>query len=563
MATSLPTYTGATTALLTPTGNPVVDAIIVGSKWGTGPKGTGAAVTFSFPAALDKFDTRPDVPGNYNPNEVTQGGFAAYLQGFAPFSAEAQQAAREVLAAWAVVADLRFTEVAASGIDDGVLRFAMSAPPGLGATTYGVSSFPQDFAGAGDTWMNAGFLFPEGWAAGTQNFLTLLHEVGHAIGLKHPHDTGMDGTPGWPATPAVLEKIGDDTLVNYSTQDLVMAYNDLPGVGSPVQADFAPTTPMRIDILAIQAIYGANTTHAAGNTTYTFHGDRPYNETIWDAGGIDTIVVEGTRGAGIDLNGGSWSNLGLPITYSERGDGLVAVKARPDLTNPKTVFIFDTVVIENAIGGAGDDVILGNAVANRIQGRGGNDTIDGGPGIDTAVFAASRGQATVQRVGDGLRVSSAQDGTDGLLNIERLQFADGSVAMDTTAAGHGGQTAQILRALFGSDALSNAVFAGIGLSLFDAGMPYGDIVGLAVGTSVFEQLAGGRSNEAFVQFVYRNVIGTAPGPDELATYVGYLDSGAFTQAALGTLAAQVVFNVQSAELVALVGSGLPFEPYAG
>ncbi len=202
MATSLPTYTGDTTALVQPTGNAVTDALIVGSKWGVGGAGTGAAVTFSFPAALDKFDTRAGVAGNYNPTESTQGGYAAYLQGFAAFGAAEQAAARQVLASWAAVANLQFTEVPATTVDAGVLRFAFTGPPGLGATTYGVSAFPQDFAGAGDTWMNKAFLFPEGWARGTQNFLTLLHEAGHAIGLKHPHDTGMNGTPGWPATPA-------------------------------------------------------------------------------------------------------------------------------------------------------------------------------------------------------------------------------------------------------------------------------------------------------------------------------------------------------------------------
>ncbi|MBK6471742.1 MAG: hypothetical protein IPF94_13780 [Betaproteobacteria bacterium] len=48
----------------------------------------------------------------------------------------------------------------------------------------------------------------------------------------------MDGTPGWPSTPAVLPKTGDDTLTEYSTQNMVMAYNDIPGQGSSLQADF-------------------------------------------------------------------------------------------------------------------------------------------------------------------------------------------------------------------------------------------------------------------------------------------------------------------------------------
>ena len=229
MATSLPTYTGDQSSLVPPTGIALADALIVGSKWGTGPAGTGATLSFSFPASLAVFDNRPNVAGNYNAQEVTGSGFANYLQGFSGFNAAAQTAAREVLAAFARVANLTFTEVAADSVDAGALRFSSTAPPGLGATTYGVSSFPQDMAGAGDTWMNAAFLFPDGWVAGTQNFLTLLHEAGHALGLKHPHDAGMGGNPGWPATPVILAFTGTDTLNAQSTQTMVMAYNDSPG----------------------------------------------------------------------------------------------------------------------------------------------------------------------------------------------------------------------------------------------------------------------------------------------------------------------------------------------
>lgn len=564
MATSLPTYTGGSTALVQPTGNPVTDSIIVGSKWGTGPAGTGAAVTFSFPATVALFDTAAGVAGNYNPQEVTQGGYSAYLQGFKGFDAAAQAAGRGVLTAWANVANIQFAEVAASDVNAGVLRFAYSGPPGLGASTYGVSDFPKDIPGAGDTWINSAFLFPEGWAAGTQNYLTMLHEAGHAIGLKHPHDTGLDGNPGWPATPAVLEKIGDDTLVKYSTENLVMAYNDIPGIGAPVQAEFAPTTPMQIDIAAIQYLYGPNLAYNAGNTVYTYTSTARYNETLWDGGGTDTLRVDGSANAVVSLVPGTWSQLGLPITYSERNTTTLAIdKARPDLTDPRTVFIYDTVTIENAIGGSGSDRLIGNAVANRLQGGAGNDELDGAAGIDGAVFGAARSSATLARTEAGWSVTTPADGTDSLANIERLFFSDAALALDTAAAGNAGQTAQILRGLFGSGFLQNPTFVGIGLSLFDQGVAYADIVGLAIGTSVFHELAGSTSNTDFVKLVYKNVIGTEAGPDELANFVGLLDAGTFTQASLGVLACQVSFNTESVELLGLAASGIEFLPFGG
>jgi RTX calcium-binding nonapeptide repeat (4 copies) len=44
--------------------------------------------------------------------------------------------------------------------------------------------------------------------------------------------------------------------------------------------------------------------------------------------------------------------------------------------------------IENVIGGSGADSITGDNLDNVIEGRFGNDTIDGGGGNDTAVFAS-------------------------------------------------------------------------------------------------------------------------------------------------------------------------------
>ncbi len=555
MATSLPTYTGDMTALVRPTGHPVTDALIVGSKWGTVGAGTGATVTFSFPDAVDKFDKRDGVVGNYNPAEQTQGGYAAYLQGFVAFGAAEQAAARQVLASWAAVANLQLVEVAATTVDAGVLRFGYTG--GLGGTTYAVSAFPQDFAGAGDTWMNRAFLFPEGWAPGTQNFLTLLHEVGHAIGLKHPHDTGMDGTPGWPSTPAVLPKTGDDTLTEYSTQNMVMAYNDIPGQGSSLQADFAPTTPMKVDIDAIQYLYGPNLAHNAGNTVYTFVSTVRYNETIWDGGGNDTIVVDGSADAGISLVPGTWSSVGVPLTFSNRYPDLSLADPRPDLTDPLTVYIYDTVLIENAIGGGGNDVLIGNAAGNWLQGGAGNDGLDGGLGIDLAVYGAVRASAAVAATATGFSVTSDLDGADTLVNVERLQFADSALALDLD--GNAGTVAKVLGAVFGRDEVANEVYAGIGLYYIDGGMAYESLMQLAIDA----RLGIGASHPAVVDLLYANVVGVPPGDADRTHFVGLLDSRAYTVAGLGVMAADIDLNVTNINLIGLAQQGLEYVPYLG
>ena len=561
MATTLPTYTGEKSSLVPLTGTPLTDALIVGSKWGTGPAGTGAILTFSFPASLEVFDTSDNVAGNYNAAEVTQSGFATYLKGFSAFSAEAQTGAREVLQSWANIANLSFTEVAADSTEAGVLRFANSAPPGMGATTYGVSSFPQDFAGAGDTWMNSAFSFPDGWAAGTQNFLTLLHEVGHALGLKHPHDAGMGGSPGWPANGVVLPFTGTDTLTTQSTQSMVMAYNDIPTLASvgglSLQSDFAPTTPMRYDIAAMQYLYGPNTTYNAGDTTYTFDGIARYNQTLWDAGGNDTIAATGAREVIINLQSATWSQLGAPVTFSTRNADLSVASLQSQYTDPATVFIYDTVTIENAIGGDGNDVLGGNAVANKLQGGAGNDRMVGLEGIDTAIYSGARSDYTLSLVADAAgittvtdnRSSGVSDGVDSLRTIERIKFTDTNVAIDLS--GNAGQAAKLLGAVFGSTAVANKQFVGIALSLLDGGMSYQSLAAAAVGVT------GKTSNTDVVALLWTNLFGAAPTTEQAAPVVAAMDGG-LSVGALTVLVADSGILAERINLVGLIQTGIEF-----
>ena len=163
-----------------------------------------------------------------------------------------------------------------------------------------------------------------------------------------------------------------------------MAYNDIPALavvdGKSLQSDFAPTRPMRYEIAAIQYLYGANMAFNAGDRVYTFDGEGRYNQTLWDGGGNDTIVATGSRNVIINLASASWSALGQPITFSTRDADLSVAPLQPQLNDAATVFIYDTVVIENATGGDGNDLLSGNAVANRLRGGLGNDSLAGEAG---------------------------------------------------------------------------------------------------------------------------------------------------------------------------------------
>jgi hypothetical protein len=87
-----------------------------------------------------------------------------------------------------------------------------------------------------------------------------------------------------------------------------------------------------------------------------------------------------------------------------------------------------------------------------------------------------------------VRDNAGTAGVDTLVDVERVAFLDRSVALDLQ--GNAGITAKILGAVFGKSFLTNKEFVGIGLDLLDSGVRYEDLVGLAVQTSQFAQLAG-------------------------------------------------------------------------
>jgi hypothetical protein len=378
------------------------NALLGGDKWASN------SLTYSFITPASTFSTSTII-GYGSTLDSTSQPWSPFL---AYFDASAQAATASALSKWSAVANIRFNIVPDAGTSScGDLRFGYTDTGDAQA-----EAFLPGMGAGGDVW----FSYTErlkSFAEGSYNYLVLIHESGHALGLKHPFE------PMWPNTAVLPDSLDNQsyTVMSYSAQ-----------LGDP-STDFTyrPTTPMVLDIQAIQYLYGPNMSYNAGHTLYQFGQGGNYHQTIWDGGGRDTISYAGSDACTIDLRQGAGSTLGN-IVY------VVDLFGR-HLNSVSNVWIANGTTIENALGGNGSDSLVGNEVANSLSGGNGNDTIsgaagndriDGGGNQDIAVFRASSAEYTFTfnpataryAVGDHNR---ARDGIDVVSQTELFQFSDG------------------------------------------------------------------------------------------------------------------------------------------
>lgn len=326
-----------------------------GQSWnGAGVQGRGAVATYSFP---DWETGRKNVVGDFIDS---------------PFNPQQQREAKLALQSWSDVANIKFTEVPSSQYSNitfgnvyapDVQGYAIQ--PGTKDKFTGKKVF--DYRGydvSGQSWYDVsdGSNFaPE---MGNYARLTLAHEIGHTLGLEHPGDyNGSEGDPSYI----------DATYAEDTRQFTIMSYWNEFITGADHGGYFA-SAPLLDDIAAIQKLYGANMSTRADDTTYGFNSNTErdfYTITsgaqkaifsVWDGGGNDTLDFSGYhQDQRINLNEGNFSDIG-----GLRGNVSIATGA----------------IIENAIGGSGNDIIIGNDADNIIEGGAGDDVIYGGAGQD-------------------------------------------------------------------------------------------------------------------------------------------------------------------------------------
>ncbi|HQV88809.1 MAG TPA: M10 family metallopeptidase [Nitrosomonas sp.] len=490
-----------------------IDALLGGSRW------TNSTITYSFPISKDVAYWSTDFASGYG---VPWGDGEPWNQAAVPLTSKDQINFELALQRWANVANLNFVKVTETPQEVGDIRAAYTEDPD--EATLAWSYLPGQTVRSGDIWANTlGLLNFQDWDPGTISYETLLHEIGHALGLKHPFDDS-DGSAA--TLPADQDSIMH-TLMSYT-------YSTLGGeVGN--EFSFHPTTPMILDIAAVQFLYGANRQYHDSDDTYTYDDSTRYHETLWDAGGSDTLHYSGTIPARIDLNPTSASFIGQSVYVQSNGNNL-------GLPIPN-VWIADGVTIENALGGQGDDVLIGNN---------GRNFLDGDSGIDTVLVTSLREHNTLSKNSSGytLTANANPDNLDTLARIERLEFGDIGLALDLD--GHAGQVAKLLGVVFGPHTVNNMEYVGIGLNEMDNGVGYELLGERAI------YITGDKSHDEVVTLLWYNLFGSIPSDTEKSPYIKLLDTGEMSVGTLATLAADTSFNTENINLTGLTQTGLTF-----
>ncbi len=201
--------------------------------------------------------------------------------------------------------------------------------------------------------------------------------------------------------------------------------------------------------------------------------------------------------------------------------------------------------------------IVGTAGNDFLGGTAGNDVFIGGAGIDTVRYWGARSAFNLSRDNSGswtVRDTGGIEGVDTLSGVERLQFANTKVALDLSATGSAGKTAEIIGAAFGRATLTNKQYVGIGLNFFDAGATMQQLAQMCLSTGAVSAL----DNTSFVRAVWQNVMGAPIDATNLASYVGLLENNTFTQAGLLAIAAETPANQSQVNLTGLAATGIEY-----
>lgn len=401
-----------------------------GSRWWHAPGGDGSTPSS---VALNTI--------NFSFMGSASGGDA---DGFATLNGTQQSYIRAALAYISTVANISFNEV---GAGSGEIQIGSNFQAG----SAGYARYPND-PGGGTVFLanNQSSFTADGgaWDPGSYEFMTIVHEVSHALGLKHPgkYNAGGGVTPG-----PYLSKALDNR------KNTIMSYYDAPNAkvisysgGTFTSSTVNPLGYGAFDIAALQYLYGA--ANPASGQTYSWNTDQKFIQTLWDPTGQSTIDLGNqTKNNVVDLRAGRTSSIAIRDAYAEmpfsaaeyarmttvvngKTVKLSSVLGKPTYTGANNLTIAAGSQINGVTGGSGSDTIITNEYADTVATGDGSDavyltglaagingtSIDGGDGNDTLYVRKMRGFVWTFDGSTTLTLSTAATRTTAAVDVAQV-----------------------------------------------------------------------------------------------------------------------------------------------
>ncbi len=277
---------------------------------------------------------------------------------------------------------------------------------------------------------------------------TLIHEIGHTMGLKHPgaYNAG-GGTTAGPYLPSAM----DNRAMSIMSYNNPTASNAVTLIGTATSNSYSlrtsisavnPDTFQTFDIAALQYIYGARTGVTA--QPLTLKDDYKSFQTIWAPQGVDINASSTTRENLFDLRAGAYSSIAIRTEASHLAD-MRAQLTQQGFDNSKATAAASSVMSslkakktdgtlyngKNTLAlsyGSKISKVVGGSAADKFYAGNYSTQVDGGSGTDTLflqgtakdwVIDRSQGVATAKTGGAAIKFS----------NIEAISYYKSTEAM--------------------------------------------------------------------------------------------------------------------------------------